>query len=225
LVELIANFNQLEVWPSDFGFQLVNLQKLYLHLNKITGLPSSIGELRSLKVLDIHFNKLRSLPAAIGNLLNLEMLDVSSNFNDLTTLPDSIGDLVSLLDLDLSFNQIHELPISIGRLTNLRRLKLEENPLTIPPMEIVQQGEEAVIAYMSECWKESLRTDEEKTLTDSGDTAHTENSEGWLPTWAGGALLNNWFGKMWTGGVTDMLGAKTWGPKKSEDDAFLDQQL
>lgn len=227
----MANFNQLEVWPSDLGFQLINLQTLSLHLNKLTGLPSSIGELRSLKVLDVHFNKLRGLPTTIGNLTNLEVLDISSNFNDLVNVPDTIGDLVSLVELDLSFNQIHELPISIGRLTNLQKMKLDENPLMVPPLEVVEQGHQAVMMYMAHLWKESLMTDEEKKLLGSADKdVKQETAEGWIPSWAGGALVNNWFGKAQAGGVASLLGERSWlswGPQqpKVEEDNYLEQQL
>lgn len=223
LVELIANFNELEMWPSDFGFQLSNLQILRLHLNKLTCLPPSVGELRALRVLDVHFNKLRGLPSTIGNLTNLSILDVSSNFKDFAALPDSVGDLVSLTELDLSFNQLHELPISIGRLTNLKKLKLDENPLVVPPMEIVEQGHEVVMKYMAELWTESLKSEEEKNLTKSTSFGRAfqanTGGEGWLPAWAGGSLVNNWLG--------GFLGTKPASHLKDQntDDSYLEQQL
>ncbi|KAG0579936.1 hypothetical protein M758_4G137400 [Ceratodon purpureus] len=233
LVEFIANFNQLEVWPSDFGFQLNNLQTLSLHLNKISSLPPSIGELRALRFLDVHFNKLRGLPSTIGNLSNLTVLDVSSNFRDFAALPDSVGDLVSLTEMDLSFNQIHELPISMGRLTNLRKLKLEENPLMVPPMEVVEQGHEALMQYMAKLWSESLKTEEEKNLAKSSSFGRAfqgnGSTEGWIPAWAGGSLVNSWLGKVQAGGLGSLLGGgKPSSPRaktQSTDDSYLDQEL
>jgi hypothetical protein len=236
LVEFIANFNQLEVWPSDFGFQLTNLQTLCLHLNKISSLPPSIGELRALRFLDVHFNKLRGLPPTIGNLTNLTVLDVSSNFRDFAALPDSIGDLVSLTELDLSFNQIHELPISMGRLTNLRKLKLEENPLVVPSMEVVEQGHDALMEFMAKLWSESLKTEEEKNLAKSTSfgRAFQANSGGgeaggWIPAWAGGSLVTSWLGKVQAGGLGSLLGggkpSSPRGNTQSSDDSYLEQQL
>jgi hypothetical protein len=226
LVEILANFNGLEVWPADFGFQLSNLQTLSLHLNKLSSLPPSIGELRALRFLDVHFNKLRGLPASIGNLSNLTVLDCSSNFRDFAALPDSIGDLVSLTELDLSFNQLHELPITMGRLTNLKKLKLDENPLLVPPMEVVEQGHEALMEHMTMLWKESLKTAEEKEKTYAKSSSFgrvlqaNSGSEGWLPAWAGG-----WLGK---GGLGSLLGGgKPSSPRKGQtsDDSYLEEQL
>jgi len=232
-VELIANFNQVELWPSDFGFQLINLQTLCLQLNKITSLPPSIGELRLLRVLDVHFNKLRGLPATIGNLTNLALLDVSSNFHDFVALPDSIGDLVSLTELDLSFNQIHELPLSMGRLTNLTKLKLDENPLVVPPLEVVEQGFEAVMAHMAMLWTESLKPENEKSFSRSatfpGASQSPDAAVGWLP------VLNNWLSKVQIGGISSIFGGNAWPqsptsqpktPKATDDDdSYLEQQL
>jgi hypothetical protein len=233
LVEFIANFNGLEIWPADFGFQLSNLQTLCLHLNKLSSLPPSIGELRALRVLDVHFNKLRGLPATIGNLSNLTVLDCSSNFRDFAALPESIGDLVSLTELDLSFNQMHELPISMGRLTNLKKLKLEENPLLVPPMEVVEQGHEALMEYMAKLWSESLKTEEEKNLAKSSSFGRAfqanSGSESWLPAWAGGSLVNSWLGKVQAGGLGSLLGGKPSSPRskaqQSSEDSYLEQQL
>lgn len=239
LVEFIANFNGLEIWPADFGFQLSNLQTLCLHLNKLSTLPPSLGELRALRFLDVHFNQLRGLPATIGNLTNLTVLDCSSNFRDFAALPDSIGDLVSLTELDLSFNQIHELPISMGRLKNLKKLKLEENPLLEPPMEVVEQGCEAVMEYMAKAWSESLKPEEEeKNLGKSSsfgrvfqaNSGPSASEETWLPSWAGGSLLNSWLGKVQSSGLGSLLGGKPPSsphskPGQSFDDSYLEQQL
>lgn len=231
LVEFIANFNGLEIWPADFGFQLSNLQTLSLHLNKLSSLPPSIGELRALRFLDVHFNKLRGLPATIGNLTNLIILNCSSNFRDFGALPESIGDLVSLTELDLSFNQIHELPISMGRLTNLKTLKLEENPLVVPPPEVVEQGHVALMEYMANLWSESLKTEEEKkkNLAKSssfGRVFQANPGGGAEGTW--GSMLNSWLGKVHSGGLGSLLGGKPSSPHskgQSSDDSYLEQQL
>lgn len=234
-MELIANFNQLETWPADFGFQFSKLQTLCLHLNKLTSFPPSIGELRALMFLDVHFNKLKGLPSTIGKLSNLTVLDASSNFRDFADLPDSIGDLVSLTELDLSFNQIHELPISMGKLTNLRKLKLDENPIVVPPEEILEQGHEAIMKYMAKLWKDKLKAVEEKNLAKSASFAGTTSfgravqanvgAEGWIPAWAGGSVVNSWLGKVQAaGGLGSFLGGKPSSPR-SKADSYLDQPL
>lgn len=148
LVELSATFNQLETLPVNFGPRLHHLRKLYLQLNNLVGLPPSIGELQSLQLLDLHSNKLTNLPSTLGRLTALETLDVSRNFNTLCVLPDALGDLVSLTFLDVSFNQIRELPSSLGKLKSLKRLKLDQNPLVVPPKNVVQHSHEAIMAYL-----------------------------------------------------------------------------
>lgn len=148
LVELSATFNQLETLPTNFGPRLHHLRKLYLQLNNLVGLPPSIGELRSLQLLDLHSNKLTSLPSTLGRLTALETLDVSRNFNTLCILPDALGDLASLTFLDVSFNQIRELPSSLGKLKSLKRLKLDQNPLVVPPKNVIEHSHEAIMAYL-----------------------------------------------------------------------------
>ncbi|KAL0385134.1 UNVERIFIED_CONTAM: Plant intracellular Ras-group-related LRR protein 9 [Sesamum radiatum] len=162
LEELDAGFNKLTYLPTIMGFELVNLKKLSVHLNRIRYLPTSIGELKSLRLLDIHFNELHGLPPSIRGLTSLEILNLSSNFNDLTELPDTISELINLKELDLSNNQIHALPDNFGRLVNLTKLKLDENPLEIPPKEVVAAGVDAVRTYMIKRWDAILMEEEEK---------------------------------------------------------------
>ncbi|MBD1815280.1 leucine-rich repeat domain-containing protein, partial [Microcoleus sp. FACHB-DQ6] len=73
--------------------------------------------------------------------------------NQLTSLPESISRLTNLSELDLSSNQLTSLPESITRLTNLSTLNLFDvldlthNPLEDPPIEIAEQGIDAIREY------------------------------------------------------------------------------
>ncbi|KAI3837306.1 hypothetical protein MKX03_000706 [Papaver bracteatum] len=185
LVELEASFNQLTYLPTKIG-ELVNLQKLLVGLNKIRSLPSSICEMKSLRHLDAHFNELRGLPHAIGLLTNLEILNVSSNFSDFTELPLTFGELINLKEIDISNNQISALPDTFGRLDSLTKLNLDQNPLFIPPMEIVEQGVEVVKEFMAKRWVDILLEEERKSIE-----ANTEAQKGWLTrstSWLAGYL-------------------------------------
>ncbi|CAB4264291.1 unnamed protein product [Prunus armeniaca] len=214
LVELDASFNNLMCLPTNIGYGLLNLERLSIHLNKIRSLPPSICEMRSLRYLDVHFNELRGLPHAIGRLTTLEVLNLSSNFSDLTELPESIGDLTNLRELDLSNNQIRALPAKFGLLRNLNKLNLDQNPLVIPPMEIVSQGVEAVKEYMAQRWLDIIAEEQQRSMLEaSKQTAQT----GWLG-W-GTSLLNNLVSRV-SDGVAGNLGGK-----KDSRDACLDQQL
>ncbi|KAG9456651.1 hypothetical protein H6P81_001159 [Aristolochia fimbriata] len=215
LVELDASYNKLTYLPTNIGYELVNLQKLFVHLNKLRSLPTSLCEMRSLRHLDAHFNELRVLPHAIGKLTNLEILNLSSNFSDLQELPDTIGDLINLKELDLSNNQIHALPVTFGRLDKLVKLNLAENPIIIPPEDVVNKGVEAVKLYMAKMWLNILVEEEQRsTLEAKKETTQTgwlTRSTSWLSDVAAGV----------TGTVSEYLGAGG----RSFKDPYLDQQL
>ncbi|KAK6148307.1 hypothetical protein DH2020_019219 [Rehmannia glutinosa] len=214
LVELDASFNKLTYLPTNIGFELVNLKRLSINLNKIRSLPTSIGEMKSLRLLDVHFNELHGLPHTIGKLTNLEILNLSSNFSDLTELPETISDLTSLKELDLSNNQIHALPDTFGRLVNLTKLNVDQNPLAIPPKEVVAEGVEAVKAYMVKRWAELLREEELKSMHEVQEQTQAgllTRSTSWLSS-----VVSNV-----TGTVSGYLG----GGAKSDADPYLNQQL
>lgn len=213
LVELDASFNKLTYLPTSIGFELVNLQKLLINLNKIRSLPTSIGDMKSLRLLDIHFNELRGLPYSIGKLTNLEILNLGSNFSDLKELPDTLSDLTNLKELDLSNNQIQALPDSFGRLVNLTKLNVDQNPLAIPPKEVVARGVHAVRSYMDKRWADILTEEEQKIMPETPEQAQAgllTRSTSWLSS-----VVSNV-----SGTVSGYLAAG-----KSDPDDYLNQQL
>lgn len=212
-MELDASFNKLTYLPTNIGYELENLKRLSVPLNKLRSLPTSIGEMTSLQFLDAHFNELRNLPPSIGRLSNLEILNLSGNFSDLTSLPYTIGDLTSLKELDVSNNQIHELPATFGRLENLIKLNVDENPLVIPPKEIVNEGIEAVKAFMAKRLLEILLEEEEKSKYPEND--QTQGGGGWL------SRSTSWL----TNAVGGYLGGAGNTNTKINDEPYLNQQL
>ncbi|CAL5016377.1 unnamed protein product [Urochloa decumbens] len=213
LVELDASYNGLTYLPTNIGYELVNLRKLWVHMNKLRSLPSSICEMMSLYLLDAHFNELCGLPSAFGKLSSLEILDLSSNFSDLKELPASFGDLLNLRELDLSNNQIHALPDTFGRLDKLEKLNLEQNPLAMPPMDIVDKGVDTVKEYMSKRWLDIL-LEEEQRRTAAETPQASSTPKAWL------ARSVSWVTDV-SGSLVGYLG----GNEKSEKDAYLDQQF
>ncbi|MFS7910865.1 putative leucine-rich repeat domain superfamily [Helianthus anomalus] len=211
LVELDASFNKLTYLPTNIGYELVNLKKLSVPLNKLRSLPTSIGEMKSLQFLDAHFNELRTLSPSIGRLSNLEILNLSGNFSDLTSLPVTIGDLTNLKELDISNNQIHELPATFGRLEKLEKLNVEENPMVVPPREVVNDGVEAVKMFMAKRWLDLLLEEEEKSKRVENEPAQG----GWL------TRSTSWLSSV-AGSVGGYLGG---GGNTTVADPYLNQQL
>ena len=112
---------------------------------KLTQIPEEVFELTHLKILNLRNNQLTTLPDFISSLSNLTELDLREN--RLTDLPESIGNLSELTWLYLSRNQLTTLPESITKLSNLTRLYLSSNPLETPPIEVANEGLEAIRAY------------------------------------------------------------------------------
>ncbi|KAE8657196.1 Plant intracellular Ras-group-related LRR protein 3 [Hibiscus syriacus] len=173
LIELDVSFNSLLYLPTNFGNELGNLQRLSVYLNKLRSLPTSICKMRSLHFLDGHFNELRGLPDEIGRLANLEALNVRCNFSDMTELPESLCELINLKELDISNNQINALPDSFGRLDKLTKLNLDQNPLVVPPKEIVNQGVDAVKIFMANRWADKLAEEERKIMMEVNEVQGT----------------------------------------------------
>lgn len=176
LIELDAGFNDLMFMPMNIGYGLVNLQKLSIHLNKLKALPNSICEMKSLRILDAHFNSIHGLPHAIGRLTKLEVLNLSSNFTDLTEVPESIGDLVNLRELDISNNQIRVIPETIYQLENVIKLNVDQNPLVIPPIDIVNKGVQAIKEYMMKRRLSLLEVEQQRSMHAKKEATET----GWI---------------------------------------------
>ena len=131
--ELNLSGNKMSELPTEIG-ELTNLSELGLNENQINKLPAEIGELTNLSELYLRQNQISKLPAEIGELTKLTGLYVRQN--QLTELPTEISKLTNLIRFDLSENQISKLPAEIGELTNLAKLDLRQNQLTELPTEI-----------------------------------------------------------------------------------------
>jgi len=175
--------NQLTSVPGGIR-ELKNLTRLDLSKNQLTSVPEWIRELKNLTILDLSDNQLTSVPEWIRELKNLTELGLSGNQltsvpewiremknltelslhnNQLTSIPEGIKELTNLTGLNLSKNSIRELPESILEL-NLQiayytwswrgTLALGDNPLEVPPVEIVKQGNEAIRNYFQSLKKD-----------------------------------------------------------------------
>ena len=83
-------------------------QQIVLFNNKVTIIPSEIGQLTNLQKIDLSNNKITIIPPEIGQLTNLQKLYLSCN--GITMIPPEIFQLTNLLKLELFGNQIQLIP-------------------------------------------------------------------------------------------------------------------
>lgn len=134
LMKLDLSSNRLTSLPSEMG-QLDLLDMMYISHNRLESLFPEIGCLPLLSVLYLSNNRLTSLPTEIGRLSKLRKLDLSHN--QLTCLPPKFGRHLSSLNWsNLSNNQLTSLPSTIGNLPVLEVLDLSTNRLTSLPSEL-----------------------------------------------------------------------------------------
>lgn len=126
---------KLEEFPEDLSKVAQTLRNLDLSNNRITGLPSSIGNFKALKTLNLSGNRITQLPPQIGQLTKLETLILNGNL--ILDLPDTIANLKNLKELNLSGNRIQRFPLALTKLRKLDVVDLSSNNLTnIPDEEI-----------------------------------------------------------------------------------------
>nr|MDJ0904031.1 COR domain-containing protein [Xenococcus sp. MO_188.B8] len=116
------------------------------------------SKLSNLTSLDLEANQLSTLPESISKLSNLTSLNLRAN--QLSTLPESISKLSNLTSLILSENQIKKIPswlaekkveIRIGETPwDSNGINLYGNPIEEPPLEVVRQGNQAILNYYSQ---------------------------------------------------------------------------
>jgi internalin A len=142
---LNLSHNHLDHLPSDIGF-LSHLVRLDLSGNRLQTLPTEIGQLTKLTELNLSGNPLTSLPDTIANLTSLKSLDLGNTRVD--TLPPGISQLSHLMMLSLRNTPLAELPTGISALHRLRHLEVDGTQLISPPPEILQQGTDAILAFL-----------------------------------------------------------------------------
>jgi len=110
---------------------LVNLKSLFLSYNYIQNLPYEIRQLTQLEELNLYCNSLEDV-THIGSLTQLKFLTLAQN--NLIHLSHEICNLTQLTHLDISENHITDLPEDIGNLTNLETLLVDGNRISkLPP--------------------------------------------------------------------------------------------
>jgi len=160
-IQNLINLNSLDISNNkhiqDFSFiqNLTNLNSLDISNNNISNV-SFIQNLTNLNSLNISNNNI-SDASFIQNLTNLYSLNISNNNISDASL---IQNLTNLNSLNISNNNFDDfelflplvkkgIPVRPEKRYNQIGVFIEENPWSIPPMEILQNGNEAIIDYFN----------------------------------------------------------------------------
>ena len=190
--------NELYLIPKNVIF-FENLKSLSLSRNNIDKLQEFVGEMSALTHLNLQENPLGVGPSKLKNLKNMRNLNLSST--QLREAPYWIEELDHLDKLNLESNEIDTIPVEIFKL-NLdillssgefeRGILLANNNISCPP-EIIQQGQQAINAYleansMSKAivatvyyWLNYLKTPSEEYYTVKGEWPNTLETLGFSP--------------------------------------------
>ncbi len=157
LPESLANLTKLKRLHlrknafSEFPMVVLNLsllEHLCLSENQLSKIPDEINYLK--KLVDFHLadNSLNALPESILELTELDHLCL--NDNKIEYLPQEIDRLKKITQLHLNNNKLKKLPFGLTNAHFIPRLSLEGNPLIEPTIEIINQGQGAILNYFLE---------------------------------------------------------------------------
>jgi len=133
LENLDLNFNKISEVPSSFG-NLRTLVSLTFAGNSIATVSPRISSLKRLEQLSFYKNQLTHIPVGICGLTSLKELDLA--YNQIEAIPDSIAALKNLYVVYFSFNKIVSVTEKIGELTNLRRMYLHDARISSLPESV-----------------------------------------------------------------------------------------
>lgn len=110
------------------------IEEINLGMNKLSGLPIEFGRLSTLKTLWLDDNEFEKFPTSLCQLKELKVLRLSGNC--LKSVPLLISSMESLETLALEGNEVEEFPEGILQLFNLKHLWLRQNRLRLLPPNI-----------------------------------------------------------------------------------------
>ncbi|KAG2681607.1 hypothetical protein I3760_11G153100 [Carya illinoinensis] len=136
ILDLTHNYINGSIPTSFAQLPLVNLSLLG---NRISGVPSEIGNISSLEELILEDNLLKGpLPESFGNLSNLRRLLLSgNNFTD--AIPKTFGNLKNLSDLIDGSRILGKIPDFVGNWINLTKLYMQGTDMEGPIPSSISQ--------------------------------------------------------------------------------------
>ncbi|MBL7787733.1 MAG: leucine-rich repeat domain-containing protein [Chitinophagales bacterium] len=156
------------------------LTELYLQHNQLTDI-APLSRLSSLTILYLDGNQLTDISPLSGLSALTELYLQHNQLTDITPL----SRLSSLKELDLRNNQLTNVSSLISLLRNNKavmqlvakefyilggnEINVKDNPLKTPPMEVIEQGREAVLRYFEQLDEETIEYLYEAKLTLVGE--------------------------------------------------------
>ena len=142
--------------------QIESLKELHLGDNALSqDLPSSLGEMVSLEILDLHGNKLSHIPIQIEKLAKLKVLNVSDN--KLSSIPLTAMTRLPLVELSASKNRLDGilLPLSFPRLQKLdvsenALVSLYESALDLPALQWIDVSKNRISTLPEANWTQLI---------------------------------------------------------------------
>jgi len=131
LLTIFQAGNNLGNEALDIIFQISALKDLKLSKNSLEGeLEASVSGLTALESLELHDNKLTALPSSIGQCSRLRVLNLAKNA--IAELPVEELQHCPLTELDVSQNKLSDcfFPASVERWDSIQSLNVNSNHLT-----------------------------------------------------------------------------------------------
>jgi len=166
LIDNLRQFHLLE-FLRFFGVLLENvpggirnlkrLRSLSILLAGLCEIPDWLGELEHLHFLGLGMNDLTALPTSLANLSELESIYLSNN--RFTEIPEVVFRMRNLKGLVIGCGwpgyegSIKQVPAEILQLPKLEQLHVDEQPIEVPPPEVVKKGVEAIKNYWRQQWE------------------------------------------------------------------------
>jgi small GTP-binding protein len=135
--------------------QLIYLEELYINDNYIKIVADDIQKLSNLQVLDLRNNNLDSISESIGKLVNLRMLGLNSK-RKVNAIPKWIQNLKKLEILGISQIELDEKVQLFLSLDRLCYIVLDDVEFARPPLEIFENGIEAIRQYFKQIEAEGV---------------------------------------------------------------------
>lgn len=150
---------------------LTHIEKIFLTNNQFKEFPPELLALERLTSLDLGKNYITKLPQEITSLRYLKSLSLRANQLESFSIPEEMFNRLQMLDL--TNNHISKLPTTIGEIKlrikwkiddDYKGLYLEGNPIEVPPVELIENGNESIRTYFRSLESESRLIRECKVL-------------------------------------------------------------